>query len=131
MPERDGGSSRRGGPTMPYLAVKLDVVRSRRVRRRSALQDALFSLCDRVNRLYANVITSAFTVTHGDEIQGMLPAREVAVCLAACEALHRRAGAARGSPFPGAPGKQELAKKQFLHAATGRVLNLERSTLVT
>ncbi|NLN27499.1 MAG: hypothetical protein GX161_04710 [Firmicutes bacterium] len=57
---------------MPYVAVKIDVVRSRKVRNRQELQDLLFRAVDAANDRFRKAIAARFTVTHGDEIQGLL-----------------------------------------------------------
>lgn len=57
---------------MNYIAVKVDLVRSRRISDRYGVQERLFDLVDRVNRTFGSIIQADFVVTHGDEIQGLL-----------------------------------------------------------
>ena len=57
---------------MPYVAVKLDVVRSRRVPDRQHLQDRLLAAVEVLNARFPGVIAARFVVTHGDEVQGLL-----------------------------------------------------------
>jgi len=67
-----------------YLAVKVDVVDSRRASDRSALQRQLFAATDTCNSRLGEAVAARFVVTHGDEVQGMLhtPASEALVsCL--------------------------------------------------
>ena len=59
-------------PRERYVAVKIDVVRSRRAKDRPALQASLFATAEKVNDRWQAAIASRFIVTHGDEVQGML-----------------------------------------------------------
>lgn len=70
---------------MIYIAVKIDVVRSRRVTDRQQLQDAIFGAVEQANTDYADKLASRFAVTHGDEVQGLLPAVNSTACLTVCE----------------------------------------------
>lgn len=70
---------------MNYIAIKIDVVRSRRVSDRQQLQDAIFSAVERANDDYADKLASRFAVTHGDEVQGLLPVASSTACLTLCE----------------------------------------------
>lgn len=54
-----------------FIAVKLDVVASRRARDRAALQALLAATTRLVNRTFARWLAASFIVTHGDEVQGM------------------------------------------------------------
>ncbi len=55
-----------------YVAIKLDVVRSRQAKDRSALQARLFETTGRASERWKGELASRFIVTHGDEVQGML-----------------------------------------------------------
>lgn len=57
---------------MNYVAVKLDIVQSRRARNRSQLQERLFAVVEEINSRHAAVIRANFVITHGDEVQGLL-----------------------------------------------------------
>lgn len=70
---------------MQYIAVKIDVVRSRGVANRQKLQDNIFAAVATVNERYVDKLASQFAVTHGDEVQGMLTATHVDACLPICE----------------------------------------------
>lgn len=70
---------------MPYVAVKIDVVRSRKVRDRQRLQEILFHAVDYANDAFRQTIAARFAVTHGDEVQGLLHANAAAQLLPLCE----------------------------------------------
>lgn len=70
---------------MPYVAVKIDVIRSRQVQDRQRLQELLFQAVDEANRRFGQAIAARFTVTHGDEVQGLLPVAQAANILPLCE----------------------------------------------
>lgn len=72
---------------MPYVAMKMDVVRSRKVRDRKSLQERLFAGVQYVNAHFGPAIVAEFTVTHGDEVQGMLHHHSAQSALAICEHL--------------------------------------------
>lgn len=55
-----------------YIAIKLDVVRSRRAKDRPALQARLFETAQQTNNRWRKALASRFIITHGDEAQGML-----------------------------------------------------------
>jgi len=55
-----------------YLAIIGDVVRSRELRERGAVQGRLRDGIDRVNEVFASQIASKFVLTIGDEFQGLL-----------------------------------------------------------
>lgn len=70
---------------MQYIAIKIDVVRSRSVANRQQLQDRIFAVVSDANDLFADKLASQLTVTHGDEVQGLLPALHVDACVPLCE----------------------------------------------
>lgn len=70
---------------MQFIAIKIDVVRSRRVANRQQLQDTIFQAVSTANERYVSNLASQFAVTHGDEIQGMIAANQADVCLILCE----------------------------------------------
>lgn len=55
-----------------YLAMKLDLVGSRKLPNRSQAQEKLVTGVNEVNRKFASSLAAEFIVTHGDEIQGLL-----------------------------------------------------------
>ena len=55
-----------------FLAIIGDVVRSRELRERGAIQGRLRDGIDRVNEVFAPQIASKFVLTIGDEFQGLL-----------------------------------------------------------
>lgn len=57
-----------------YIGMKIDVVRSRKVRQRRELQERLLASVACANEKFSAVIAAKFVVTHGDEIQGLLVA---------------------------------------------------------
>lgn len=57
---------------MNYIAVKLDMVKSRRVSDRAQLQQRLFEIVEEINIRHATVVKAKFVITHGDEVQGLL-----------------------------------------------------------
>ncbi len=70
---------------MLYVALKFDVVRSRSVANRQLLQDRMFALVADANAQFSTRLASQLTVTHGDEVQGLLKAEHIAACLPLCE----------------------------------------------
>lgn len=70
---------------MYYVAFKFDVVRSRSVRNRQQLQDRIFALVSEANVQFEGELASLLTVTHGDEVQGLLAAEHIQACLPLCE----------------------------------------------
>lgn len=55
-----------------YYAVIADIVSSKSIKDRNAVQKKLQGVLDYVNENYANHITSKFCITIGDEFQGIL-----------------------------------------------------------
>lgn len=55
-----------------YLALKIDVVSSRRAADRAKLQEQLFRAAETCNARFEDEVAARFLVTHGDEVQGML-----------------------------------------------------------
>ncbi|WP_294578187.1 SatD family protein [uncultured Thomasclavelia sp.] len=56
----------------PYIAIIGDVKKSRNINDRSAFQEKLKQTLIKVNQLYSDSIASNFTITLGDEFQGLL-----------------------------------------------------------
>lgn len=57
---------------MRFVAVKIDLVHSRRLKDRSGVQESLLSAINDTNKRFASAIAADFVVTHGDECQGLL-----------------------------------------------------------
>lgn len=57
---------------MQFLAVKLDIIRSRRISNRALVQETLLRAVDAANERFLGSLQSTFVVTHGDEVQGLL-----------------------------------------------------------
>ncbi len=55
-----------------FIAIKFDIVHSRKIKNRSLVQEKLFNAVSTVNSQFADAIRSEFVVTHGDEVQGLL-----------------------------------------------------------
>lgn len=55
-----------------YLAVKLDMVRSRKLKERAKVQERFLKVIDELNEKFSSSLVSRFVVTHGDEAQGLL-----------------------------------------------------------
>jgi hypothetical protein len=55
-----------------YLAVKLDMVRSRRLKERTRVQERFLKVVDELNEIFTSSVAACFVVTHGDEAQGLL-----------------------------------------------------------
>lgn len=55
-----------------YIAIIADVVSSRQIKDRNAFQTKLNEVLETINRDYAEDIASKFTITLGDEFQGLL-----------------------------------------------------------
>lgn len=55
-----------------FIAIKLDLVGSRRLPNRGQTQEKLIAGVAQVNRMFTSSIAAEFIVTHGDEIQGLL-----------------------------------------------------------
>ncbi|MCL4516262.1 MAG: SatD family protein [Firmicutes bacterium] len=60
----------------PFIAIKFDIVNSRKIKNRFQVQEKLFSAVASVNSAFADAIRSGFVVTHGDEVQGLLDAQK-------------------------------------------------------
>lgn len=57
---------------MIYCAIIGDIVHSRQIKNRQAFQDEFKQIISNVNEKYSQYIASNFTVTLGDEFQGLL-----------------------------------------------------------
>lgn len=57
---------------MRFVAVKVDLVHSRRLKNRRGVQENLLRAIRETNRRFASAIAADFVVTHGDECQGLL-----------------------------------------------------------
>jgi hypothetical protein len=58
----------------PYIAVVGDIVGSKKIQDRKAIQDKLSKVLYEVNEMYYKDIASKFMITLGDEFQGLLTA---------------------------------------------------------
>ncbi len=58
-----------------FFAVTGDIIESRQIRRRSSFQDKLFLICEEANKKFGQFISIGFSITIGDEIQGLLKAK--------------------------------------------------------
>lgn len=56
----------------PYIAVIGDIKKSKSIEERKMFQNKLNKVLNEVNEIYADSISSKFTVTLGDEFQGLL-----------------------------------------------------------
>lgn len=57
---------------MNYLALKTDIINSRKIPFRWHVQDKFLETAQQLNSRFADQFTAAFVVTHGDEAQGLL-----------------------------------------------------------
>ena len=57
---------------MEYLALKFDIVNSRRLPHRDRVQREFLMLAEDINRRFTHVLAAKFIVTHGDEAQALL-----------------------------------------------------------
>ena len=84
MPPRTHRSSAlRPTRTSVYVAVIGDIVGSRKVARRAALQRQLENKLNSINNTYAPAIASRFVLTVGDEFQGLLKQVDILAALLA------------------------------------------------
>ena len=72
-------------PRAEFVAVKMDMRSSRRIRDREQAQERFLQVMDALNREFAASIQARFIVTHGDEAQGMLRPETAPDALAAME----------------------------------------------
>ena len=72
---------------MTYVAIKMDIVHSRRVRARAALQERLLQAVEAVNRHFTGILAADATVTHGDEVQAMVLGKKAPSSITLCEHL--------------------------------------------
>ncbi len=56
----------------PYIAIIGDIKQSRSLSNRNEIQKRLKAILDCINKTYANDISASFTITLGDEFQGLL-----------------------------------------------------------
>jgi hypothetical protein len=56
----------------PYIAIIADIKNSKRVNNRNDLQNKLKNVIEGINSKYKNDLASLFTITLGDEFQGLL-----------------------------------------------------------
>ena len=56
---------------MVYLALIADIVASQEIRNRSAFQNGLLTILNRINHDSAQSLSSPFTITLGDEFQAL------------------------------------------------------------
>jgi Trp operon repressor len=57
-----------------YLAVKMDMVRSRKLKERAKVQERFLKVINELNEKFSSSLAARFVVTHGDEAQGLLKA---------------------------------------------------------
>jgi hypothetical protein len=57
---------------MQYAALRFDIVKSRRLKQRAAVQKSFLMSAEDINREFADVLEASFVVTHGDEAQALL-----------------------------------------------------------
>jgi len=58
----------------PYVAIIGDIIGSRNIENRNEVQNKLKDVLNHVNNKYAEDISAKFTITLGDEFQGLLSA---------------------------------------------------------
>ena len=56
----------------PYIAIIGDIKNSKKIVDRGAFQEHLKKILDNINLKYSDCIASKFTITLGDEFQGLL-----------------------------------------------------------
>lgn len=56
----------------PYIAIIGDVKNSRNIKERKEFQNKLNEILNEINKIYSDSIASNFTITLGDEFQGLL-----------------------------------------------------------
>ena len=56
----------------PYIAIIGDIKNSKKIVDRGAIQEHLKKILDNINLKYSDCIASKFTITLGDEFQGLL-----------------------------------------------------------
>ena len=61
---------------MQYMALKFDMVRSRRLRGRDEVQKQFLATVADINRQFRACLAADFVVTHGDEAQVLLGAQQ-------------------------------------------------------
>lgn len=61
---------------MRYVALKFDMVRSRRLPRRDEVQKQFLATAADINRQFGDYMAAGFVVTHGDEAQVLLEAQQ-------------------------------------------------------
>ncbi len=72
-------------PRAEFVAVKMDMRSSRRIRDRERAQERFLKVMEALNREFAPSIQARFIVTHGDEAQGMLKRESAPDVLAVIE----------------------------------------------
>jgi len=72
-------------PRAEFVAVKMDMRSSRRIRDRERAQERFLQIMEALNREFAAPIQARFIVTHGDEAQGMLKRESAPDVLAVME----------------------------------------------
>ena len=61
-------------PHTPYIAILGDIIGSKKIKDRKAVQKKLSAVLDDINKGYGEQIASRFMITLGDEFQGLLRA---------------------------------------------------------
>ena len=59
-------------PYTPYIAILGDIVGSKKIKDRKAVQEKLSAVLEDINQAYGDEIASRFMITLGDEFQGLL-----------------------------------------------------------
>ncbi len=57
---------------MLYIAIKTDIVHSRKLKKRADFQNRFLNAVKRLNNTFSSSFASNFIVTHGDEAQGLV-----------------------------------------------------------
>lgn len=61
---------------MQYVAVKFDMVNSRKLQRRGSIQKQFLRTAEEINMMFSDYLAAEFVVTHGDEAQVLLKASQ-------------------------------------------------------
>ena len=60
----------------PYIAIIGDIKKSKSIEERKKIQNKLNNILNEINKIFSNSISSNFTITLGDEFQGLLHSGE-------------------------------------------------------
>ncbi len=67
---------------MPYCVITADIRKSREIADRGDLQETIFNMLQRVNETFARELLVPFSITLGDEWQGVLPSPAASYAIA-------------------------------------------------